>query len=106
MNDVTEATFEESVLKADGPVLVDFWAPWCAPCKAISPILEEISEHYGNKLQIFKLNTDENMQLPGQFGIRGIPTLILFKNGEPVEKIVGVRPRQFLEETIDQYLES
>jgi thioredoxin 1 len=106
MNEVTEATFEESVLKADGPVLVDFWAPWCAPCKAITPILEEISKHYGDRLKIFKLNTDENMQLPGQFGIRGIPTLILFKKGEPVEKIVGVRPRQFLEETIDQHLES
>lgn len=106
MNDVNEASFEEMVLKAEGVVLVDFWAPWCAPCLAMSPILDEIATHYGDKLKICKLNTDENKQLPAQYGIRGIPTLILFKQGEPVERIVGVRPQQFLEDTISQHLET
>ncbi|MBC8477988.1 MAG: thioredoxin [Candidatus Delongbacteria bacterium] len=106
MNEVTEATFEEMVLKAEGVVLVDFWAPWCAPCRALAPLLEELDVHFGDKLKICKLNTDENMQLPGQFGIRGIPTLILFKKGEPVERVVGVRPRQFLEEMINKQLET
>ncbi len=105
MNDITESTFAAEVLEAGQPVLVDFWAPWCAPCKAMAPVLKEIAAHFGKRLKICKLNTDESMQIPAQYGIRGIPTLILFKEGEVMERIVGVRPRQFLEETIEQYLE-
>jgi thioredoxin 1 len=86
---ISDATFEADVLKSDTPVLVDFWAEWCGPCKAIAPILEEVSKEYAGKLQIAKLDVDANSATPAQFGIRGIPTLILFKNGEVVAQKVG-----------------
>lgn len=78
---VSDASFEADVLKSDKPVLVDFWAEWCGPCKMIAPILDEVSKDYGEKVQIAKINVDENQGVPAKFGIRGIPTLILFKNG-------------------------
>jgi len=86
---VTDASFEQEVLKASGPVLVDFWAEWCGPCKMIGPVLEEISGEYAGKLKITKLNIDENPQTPPKYGIRGIPTLMLFKNGQVEATKVG-----------------
>jgi thioredoxin 1 len=86
---ITDASFESDVLKADRPVLVDFWAEWCGPCKMIAPILEEIAKEYDGKLQIAKMDVDANQAVPSKFGIRGIPTLILFKNGVAAAQKVG-----------------
>lgn len=96
MVQVKDANFDEVVLKADLPVLVDFWAPWCMPCRMLAPTVEEIAREYQGRLIVAKLNTDENPSTPGKFGIMGIPTLILFKDGKEVERVVGVRPKQAL----------
>ena len=90
---ITDASFDADVLNADGPVLVDFWAEWCGPCKMIGPSLEEISEELGEKVTIAKLNIDENPDAPGQYGVRGIPTMILFKGGAPAATKVGAAPK-------------
>ena len=90
---ITDASFDTDVLKADGPVLVDFWAEWCGPCKMIGPSLEEISEELGEKVTIAKLNIDENTDAPGKYGVRGIPTMILFKGGAPAATKVGAAPK-------------
>ena len=94
---ITDASFNADVLNADGPVLVDFWAEWCGPCKMIGPILEELSEELGEKVTIAKLNIDENPDAPGQYGVRGIPTMILFKAGQPAKKIIGAYPKRKIE---------
>lgn len=86
---VTDQTFEKEVLEAEIPVLVDFWAAWCGPCKIIAPIIDEIAKELEGKVKVCKINVDENPIIPGRYGIRAIPTLIIFKNGEPVEVIVG-----------------
>ena len=86
---VTESTFEQEVLQSDKPVLVDFWAEWCGPCKMIAPILDEVAKEYGDRVQVTKINIDENPQTPPRFGIRGIPTLMLFKGGELAATKVG-----------------
>ena len=96
INHVTDASFEQEVLKAPGPVLVDFWAEWCGPCKMIGPVLEEISGDYSGKLKIAKLNIDENPQTPPKYGIRGIPTLMLFKNGQVEATKVGAASKSQL----------
>jgi thioredoxin 1 len=93
----TDATFEQDVLKASGPVVVDFWAEWCGPCRMIAPALEEISKSLNGKVKIVKLNVDEN---PAKFGIMSIPTLMLFKNGELASRQVGAAPKQKLEQWI------
>nr|WP_197975283.1 thioredoxin TrxA [Sphingomonas sp. CFBP 8765] len=90
---ITDASFNADVLNADGPVLVDFWAEWCGPCKMIGPSLEELSEELGEKVTIAKLNIDENPDAPGQYGVRGIPTMILFKGGAPAATKVGAAPK-------------
>ncbi len=90
---VTDSSFQTDVLGADGPVLVDFWAEWCGPCKMIAPALEELSEELGEKVTIAKLNIDENPDAPAKYGVRGIPTMILFKNGEPAATKVGAEPK-------------
>jgi thioredoxin 1 len=90
---VTDANFETEVLGADKPVLVDFWAEWCGPCKMIGPSLEELSEELGDQVTITKLNIDENPDAPGKYGVRGIPTMILFKNGQPAATKVGAEPK-------------
>jgi len=87
--EINDKNFEEEVLKSSIPVLVDFWAPWCAPCRAIAPIIEELAEELEGKVKVCKLNVDENPITPGKFGIRAIPTLMIFKNGQVVETLVG-----------------
>jgi thioredoxin 1 len=86
---VTDATFENLVIKSDMPVLVDFWAPWCGPCRALGPVIDEIAKEYAGKVRVCKINVDENPATPAKFAIRAIPTLILFKNGETLEQITG-----------------
>ncbi len=93
---VTDQSFATDVLGADKPVLVDFWAEWCGPCKMIAPALEELSQTMGDKVTIAKLNIDENPDTPGKYGVRGIPTMLLFKNGEPVAQKVGALPKSQL----------
>ena len=93
---ITDQSFATDVLGADKPVLVDFWAEWCGPCKMIAPALEELSQTMGEKVTIAKLNIDENPDTPGKYGVRGIPTMLLFKNGEPVAQKVGALPKSQL----------
>ena len=93
---ITDDTFEEEVLKNDVPVLADFWAEWCGPCKTIAPVLEEIAQEYDGWLKVAKIDVDENPEAPVRFGIQGIPTMILFKDGEPVERLVGAMPKDQL----------
>jgi len=100
----SDASFDQDVLKAEKPVLLDFWAEWCGPCKMIAPILEEIATEYGDRLRIAKLNIDENPQTPPKFGIRGIPTLILFKNGSVEAQKVGALSKSQLAAFLDQHL--
>jgi thioredoxin 1 len=102
--EVTDATFEAEVLKADLPVLVDFWAAWCGPCKMIAPIVEELAKDYAGKLKVCKLNVDENNQTAAQFGIMSIPTLMLFKGGKPVERLIGYMPKAKLVEKLSPHL--
>ncbi|MDB5891896.1 MAG: thioredoxin [Polaromonas sp.] len=100
----TDATFEADVIKSGQPVLVDYWAEWCGPCKMIAPILDDIATTYDGKLQVAKMNVDENRDIPAKFGIRGIPTLMLFKNGELAATKVGAMSKAQLTAFIDQQL--
>ena len=101
---VSDASFDADVLKSDKPVLLDFWAEWCGPCKMIAPILDEVAKDYGDKVQVAKLNVDENQQVPAKFGIRGIPTLILFKNGQVAAQKVGALSKSQLTAFLDSQL--
>ena len=101
---VTDASFEEEVLKAQGPVLVDYWAEWCGPCKMIAPILDEVAREYDGKLKVAKLNIDQNEATPPKFGIRGIPTLMIFKNGNIEATKVGALSKSQLAAFIDSNL--
>ena len=102
--EVSDATFESDVLKAEKPVLVDFWAPWCGPCRMVAPIVEALAEEYHGKVSFVKLNTDDNPNTAMRYGIRSIPTLLVFKNGQPVGQIVGFRPKNDLKKRLDAAL--
>jgi thioredoxin 1 len=99
---VTDSTFESLVLQSDMPALVDFWASWCAPCRAIAPIVDEMAQEYAGKLRVVKVNVDDNPGTPGKYGVRGIPTLILFKGGKVVDQLVGAVPRNQIKELIEK----
>ena len=101
---VSDASVEQDVLKSDVPVLVDFWAPWCGPCRMVAPIVDEIAKEFDGKIKVFKLNTDENPNVASQFGIRSIPTLMVFKDGQKVDTVVGAVPKTTLSSTISKYL--
>ncbi len=104
IDNVTDASFEQEVLKAEGAVLVDYWAEWCGPCKMIAPVLEEVARDYGDKLKVCKLNIDENNETPPKFGIRGIPTLMLFKDGNVEATKVGALSKSQLTAFLDSSL--
>ena len=100
--DVTDTTFEAEVINSDTPVLVDFWAPWCGPCKAIGPVLQEIAAERGDQIKIVKVNIDENQQMAMKLNVMSIPTMVIFKDGQPVDKIVGAHPKASILAKIDQ----
>ena len=104
VGEVTDATFESLVLKSNIPVLVDFWAPWCGPCKAVAPVVEEIATEYTGKLKVLKINTDENPKTAQSYRISGIPSLIVFKNGQPVEQVVGAVPKSTLSSAVQKHI--
>jgi thioredoxin 1 len=101
---VTDATFDKDVLGSDVPVLVDFWAPWCGPCRMVAPVVEEIAKDYEGRVKVVKLNTDENPNVANKYGIRSIPTLMIFKAGERVDMVVGAVPKTTLANTLNKYL--
>jgi len=102
--DVTDATFEREILKSETPVLIDFWAEWCAPCRAIAPIVKELAASYDGKVKIVKMNIDENPGTPGRFGVRAIPTVLAFKNGAVVGQLTGARPKSAFEDLVQKLL--
>ncbi len=99
---VTDANFEEEILKSSTPALVDFWAAWCGPCRTVGPVVEELAGEYTGKVKIAKLNVDDNKQTPSKYGVRGIPTLMLFRNGQVVDQIVGAVPKSKIKELLDK----
>jgi thioredoxin 1 len=102
--EIEEAKFDEAVLKATTPVLVDFWAPWCGPCKMVAPVVDELATEYDGKVSFVKVNVDDNPKVASQYGVMSIPTLILFKEGQPVTNIVGFRPKEELKKGLDAAL--
>jgi len=104
VTEVKEADFKEVVLDSELPVLVDFWAPWCGPCRMVAPVVEEISQQYEGKVKVVKLNTDENPQIASQYGIRSIPTLMVFKDGQKVDTVVGAVPKTTLSNTLEKHI--
>jgi thioredoxin len=104
MNDVTDQSFEQDVLKSDKPVLVDFWAEWCHPCKMLSPVVSEVAQKYEGKAKVVKLNVDDNNQTAQRYGIKGIPTLILFNGGNEAERVVGATSKDNISRMIDRAL--
>ncbi|NEQ23129.1 MAG: thioredoxin [Microcoleus sp. SIO2G3] len=101
---VTDASFKQDVLESEVPVLVDFWAPWCGPCRMVAPVVDEIAQQYDGQVKVVKLNTDENPNVASQYGIRSIPTLMIFKGGQRVDMVVGAVPKTTLANTLEKYL--
>jgi len=102
---LTQQNFTAEVLSASVPVLVDFWAPWCGPCKMIAPVVDELAQEYAGKLKVGKLNTDENLDIASKYQITSIPSLLIFKDGKPVQKIIGFKPKAELKKVIESALE-
>jgi thioredoxin 1 len=101
---ITDSNFEAEVLKSSKPVLIDFWAPWCGPCRAIAPVVDALANEYDGKVKVAKLNIDENPQVPTKYGIMSIPTLLVFKNGQVVSQVVGAVPRPKIEDALKKAL--
>jgi thioredoxin 1 len=106
VNEVSDSNFESDVLQADKPVLVDFWAPWCAPCRMLAPTVDAVAEKYAESARVVKLNVDENPGVSQRYGIKGIPTLILFKNGKEEERVVGATSKDAISRMIDKHIGS
>ena len=104
LTDVSDANFEEEVLRSDRPVLVDFWASWCVPCRALAPILEKMADEFQDRLKVVKFNVEENTQVPARFGVRGLPTLLLFKAGEVAETLVGSQSKSSILQAVNKNL--
>lgn len=102
--EVNDTSFDQEVKQSETPVLVDFWAPWCGPCRKIAPIIDEIAEEYHGRLKVVKLNTDENVRTAQEYSISGIPSLLIFKNGEAVERLVGLMQKSNLTSSIEKYI--
>lgn len=102
VQEVTDATFDQEVLKSDVPVLIDFWAPWCGPCKAIGPVVDELASTYSGKLKVVKMNVDDNPATPGNYGVRSIPNLLIIHGGQVKDQIIGAVPKAQLQKAIDQ----
>jgi len=104
VNELTDASFEQEVLQAETPVVVDFWAPWCGPCRAVEPVLRQLEEEYGQRIKFAKLDIDQNLQTASRYEVLSIPTTILFEGGEPRETVIGARPRSHYEQAWAQWL--
>jgi thioredoxin 1 len=104
VSEVNDAEFETSVLQSETPVLVDFWAAWCGPCRALAPVVDEIAASYQGKLKVMKMDVDKNQMTPGRYGIRGIPALLLFKGGQVAEQVVGYVPKETIERALSQHV--
>ena len=102
--EIEETKFDEAVLKADKPVMVDFWAPWCGPCRMVAPVVEELAEDFDGKVDFVKVNVDDSPKIAGKYGIMSIPTLMIFKAGEPVDTIIGFRPKEELQKSLETAL--
>jgi len=100
----TDQTFQQEVLENKGPVVVDFWAPWCGPCRMVSPVIDELAKEYEGKIKIGKMNVDENSQVPGQYGVMSIPSIVFFKNGQPFKTMVGAQSKESYKQEIEQLI--
>lgn len=102
--DITDSTFEAEVLNSSMPVVVDFWAPWCGPCRKLGPVLDEVAEELGGKIKVVKINTDENLKTAKEYSISGLPSLLVFKGGQAVERLVGLMPKSSIVSNIEKHL--
>ena len=105
ISEVSDMSFNQEVLTSDLPVLIDFWAPWCGPCRAIAPVVEELAGQYAGRLKVVKMNVDDNPQTPSRYGVRSIPNLVLFKGGEVADQVIGAVPKAQLVKAIDRVLQ-